>query len=75
MLILGALDLMLLLSGSRILIDERYIPAREAVIGSSIWAPAEEASWSCTYFTGRSRTYESLPATSFDECPFVWDAG
>lgn len=73
--ILVAGDVTLLLSGRRVLIEESYVPASAAVISASFYEPETVPTYSCTYFTGRSRTYESLPAAISDECPFIWSAG
>jgi hypothetical protein len=67
-------EVYLLLSGNRILLDEDYYPEREASAGS-IYVPASEAKFGCTYFTGRRQVYEDLSSYEYDECPFIWTEG
>lgn len=69
----GLLEISLLLSGSRILFDEKYFPEHPGIIGSAIYA--EDAKFECTYFTGRRLVHEELSAQQYDECPFIWNEG
>jgi hypothetical protein len=73
--LLAIVECFLLLSGKRILLDESYFPEREAVWGPTVHDFGEPAKFECTYFTGRKRAYEALPASQHDECPFIWTEG
>jgi hypothetical protein len=72
--LLVAVELWLLISGDRILLSEDEYPAHEASAGS-IYVPAEEVKFGCTYFTGRKQVYEDLSSYQYDECPFIWTKG
>ena len=67
-LLLLAMEGFLLLSGYRILIGEEYYPEHDAVR----YIPASEATFGCTYFSGRKSLYETLSSYQYKECPFVW---
>jgi hypothetical protein len=75
--IIGAMiviELFLLISGNRVLLDEEYYPEHDTS-GGTFYVEAEEAKFGCTYFTGRRRIYETLSSYQYDECPFVWTQG
>ncbi len=67
------IEVMLLLSGRRVLLNEEYLPELPHIIGSAI--VPEDPRFECTYFTGRKQVTETLPADQFDECPFIWTEG
>ena len=69
----AVIEIFLLFSGYRILLDEEYYPERPGIRGSAIYA--EDAKFDCTYFTGRKMVHEELPARQYDECPFLWTRG
>ena len=68
------IDVFLLISGKRVLLNEEYFPGHEAS-GGSFYVPEEEAKFGCTYFTGRKRVFETISSYRYDECPFIWTEG
>jgi hypothetical protein len=71
-------DVLLLLSGRRLLISERRLSAGEnvQVRGFGDMKSATQDSLVCTYFTGRSKVvrmfwYSANNMFGRDECPFV----
>ena len=78
--ILALADLALLISGTRVLVNERLVPAGHAIDGRRDEDRAGQAALVCTYFTGRSllkNVYWYSPANVFgrDECPFLLRQG
>ena len=68
---LVTLDLILLLSGYRILIREERTPA----VDTTIYEPMRYDTLECSYFTGRSvQSFEdgNYGPLSIDECPFIY---
>ena len=68
---LVALDLILLLSGYRLLIREDRTPAVE----TTLYEPMRYDTLECSYFTGRSvQSFEdgNYRPRSIDECPFTF---
>ena len=73
LIVVGSIELTLLLSGKRVLIDEQYLPEHPGIIGSAVYA--EDARYECKYFTGRKQVIETLSVDQYDECPFIWSEG
>ena len=70
--VLGILiELSLLLSGRRVLVNETYVPPTEEVIMLDFYQSATGPEFECSYFTGRQIVSVSISADAFDECPFI----
>lgn len=69
------LDVMLLVSGYRILIAEQYdenIVSPGSFKFGTYRDPIAYPKLECRYFTGRSVQSVIIPAEQIDECPFVY---
>lgn len=71
LLLLAALDLLLLVSGYRILIEEELVTEAVVLPGrftDGLW----RSHYQCHYFTGRSVQTRTLSRDVADECQFIY---
>lgn len=73
LLIAFAFEAFLLTTGTRVLLSEYKRPPFEGTVGRLGYIPPRGSEYFCVYFTGRKKVDLTLPASVWDECPFLAD--
>lgn len=64
------LEIYLLISGNKFLLEEQFLPKGPYVTDSSNFPILDR--YGCIYFTGTDTIVKVIEATEFDGCPLFW---